>query len=340
MSIAAHSIIRNVKSCLIGTLTRLGLRICKLLIDKNNPKISLSIDAELLEDGLGAQIQRQLSLKALAHFLNIEFIPTPIRQIAIHPLDNFKGLNEMWDFLNQVNDLFGFKTERNPIIHKLIRVRILTIGELFRLILLSRIMSRNLQVQVLEAYSLVDVDPRIYADSLSGFKLNMASLRSDHQLPESEICIHYRQGTGGNVIYPGQKISRELNPQYFIDLLNQIETDGKTITVFTDAPIQDIEFKPDISQEHLWKGTPGYENGKVRIQGLDLKSIFAKEGYEITVLSGGDLITTLLAFINCKTLLMSRSSLSYVGALLNNNSKIYYPPNFWHPPLNSWVKVK
>jgi hypothetical protein len=311
-----------------------------MLIDKNNPKVSLSIDAVLLEDGLGAQIQRQLSLKALAHFLNLEFIPRPIRQIAIHPLDNFKDLNEMRDFLNQVNDLFGFKPESNSIIHKLIRVRILTIGKLLRLILISRVTSRNLQVEVLEAYSLVDVDPQIYADSLSGYKLNMASIRSDYQLLESDICIHYRQGAGGNVIYPGQKISRELNPQYFIDLLNRIETVGRTITLFTDSPIEDIEFKPDISQEHLWTGTPGYENGKVKIQGLDLKSIFAKGGYEITVLSGGDLITTLLAFINCKTLIMSRSSLSYVGALLNDNGKIYYPPNFWHPPLNSWVKVK
>jgi hypothetical protein len=102
-----------------------------MLIDKNNPRISLSIDAELLEDGLGAQIQRQLSLKALAHFLNIEFIPTPIKQIAIHPLDNFKDLHEMRDFLNQVNDLFGFKPESNSIIRKLICVRILTIGKLF-----------------------------------------------------------------------------------------------------------------------------------------------------------------------------------------------------------------
>jgi len=36
---------------------------------------------------------------------------------------------------------------------------------------------------------------------------------------------------------------------------------------------------------------------------------------------------------------MSRSSVSYVGALLNSEGKIYYPPDFWHNPLKKWVKI-
>ncbi len=292
-----------------------------------------------MDDGMGAQIQRQLSLKALAHFLHFDFITEPIEKIAIHPLDEFDNLDAMHDFLGDVNVLFGFYPNHVSEHTNVKFIRVLTFQKLVRLIIASRVTKQNQHLRVMEAYSMVDAKSQIYTDALEHFELNTHSLRSSHRLLDSDICIHYRHGAGGNAIYPGQKISRELNPQYFINLLSKIETNGKTITLFTDAPVQDLDFKPDASQEYLWVGTPGYENGRVKIKGLELKKIFAEAGYEVTVVSGGDLITTLLSLASCKTLLMSRSSLSYVAALLNRQGIIFYPPNFWHPPLNHWVKA-
>ncbi len=335
-----HSILRRVKSYIHRILTRLGLRLCRFFIGENNPRITFAVDSEKLEDGLGAQIQRQLSLKSLANYLKVEFIPNPIRQIAIHPFDNFSDIEQMREFLNDANNLFRFNLPNDYDFSTMIRVGNLKIGNLMRLILVSRLRKTCLSLLVLEAYSIVDADPQIYAEALIGYSLNTESVRMNQRMDSSDICIHYRQGSGGNAIYPGQRISRELNPQYFIDLLHELDAKGKVITLFTDAPIQKIDFKPNEAQKHLWLGTPGYKDGTITIQGLDLKSVLARAGFEVKVVIGGDLITTFLGLIDCKTLIMSRSSLSYVAALLNKNAKIYYPPNFWHPPLKSWIKVK
>ena len=335
-----NPILRKIKSYVIRTLTRSLLLFCRFLIVKNGPRISISLDSEKLEDGLGAQIQRQFSLKALAHYLRIDFSPTPIKQIAIHPLDNFTDVLLMQNFLDEVNELFHLKVQSESDNDSLVILGNLTIWKLLRIVVRARKTKTNTHLRVLEAYSLVDANPQIYVDSLSDFHLKAESLSDSHKVFKSDICIHYRQGAGGNAVYPGQKISRELNPQYFIDLLQRLDTKGKSIIVFTDAPVQDVEFKPEETQEHLWLGTPGYENGKVKIRGLDLKSIFAAAGFDVRVVIGGDLITTILSFVESRSLLMSRSSLSYVAALLNKGGNIYYPPNFWHPPLNRWIRVK
>jgi hypothetical protein len=332
------SILRDSKNYLVLTLTRFGLQAAKMLIGKDNNKISLSIDSKRLEDGLGAQLQRQLSVKALSNFLNIPFVPAPIEQIAIHPLDDFKTNEQMKNFINEVNELFNFSQHKFSENSKTLHVRILTIWNLIRFILLAKISDCMVEIKVLEAYSLVDASPQMYLTSLKDFKLYPTSSRLAKQIVNEDICIHYRQGVGGNAVYPGQNISRELNPKYFISILNQLNTKGKTITVLTDAPEQDFDFVPSDAQAHLWIGTPNYADGKVRIKGQNLKNIFAESGYQVEVVNGGDLLTTLLSMVSCKTLLMSRSSLSYVAALLNSKAKVYYPPNFWHPPLSHWNK--
>jgi hypothetical protein len=246
----------------------------------------------------------------------------------------------MKNFLNEVNELFNLKVQSQSDYDSLIIVGNMTIWKLFKIIVRVRKTKSNTHLRVIEAYSLVDANPQIYVNSLTDFRLKAESISDSHQVFKSDICIHYRQGAGGNAVYPGQKISRELNPQYFIDLLKHLDTDGKSIIIFTDAPVQDVEFKPEKIQEHLWLGTPGYNNGKVKIQGLDLQSIFAAAGFDVRVVSGGDLITAILSFVESRTLLMSRSSLSYVAALLNKDGDVYYPPNIWHPPLNRWIRVK
>ena len=45
---------------------------------------------------------------------------------------------------------------------------------------------------------------------------------------------------------------------------------------------------------------------------------------------------TFVGMVTSDILVMSRSSLSYTAALLNEN-QVYYL-NFWHPPLNKWLK--
>lgn len=335
-----ESILRAGRIYFTARATRIGLRFLRLLLGKQRDNFSLSFDAELIEDGLGAQLQRQLSIKALAGYLGARFIPVPLLQIAVHPLDDFKTTLEMKNFLTKVNDVFEFNkeiTEDMGLTNKLTK---LDLGALLRLTIQLRLHRHPLHVTVAEVYSLVDSFPDMYTKALSDIELGSSVIKTYTDLVQSDICIHYRQGVGGKAIYPGQKISRELDPEYFLRILRSLDVKGKTISILTDAPEEDIKYYPDPLQSHLWVGTPGYKDGSVSIKGLKLREFFSRSGYEVQVISGGDLLSSLLMMIHCKTLLMSRSSLSYVAALLNHEGQIYYPPLFWHPPLGSWVKVR
>jgi hypothetical protein len=51
-----------------------------------------------------------------------------------------------------------------------------------------------------------------------------------------------------------------------------------------------------------------------------------------------DVFCTLAALINAEILVMAKSSLSYVAALLSRGTVIYEP--FWHKPLSDWISVE
>lgn len=316
------------------------MRFVNVLLGNRRENFFISFNSALIEDGLGAQLQRQLSIKALASFLGVNFIPVPLLQIAMHPLDDFKSTDDMKKFLTKVNEIFGFNNVVVDGSRKNYIVDILNIRTLLQFVIRLRLFRQSLHVTVAEVYSLVDSNPDMYLKALGDFQLNPQIYNFDQKLTQTDICIHYRQGVGGKAIYPGQKISRELDPEYFLSILNTMEANGKSISILTDAPEEDIKFYPDPLQSHLWVGTPGYKDGSVSIKGLNLQEFFSRSGYEVQVISGGDLLSSLLMMVQCKSLLMSRSSLSYVAALLNHEGQIYYPPRFWHPPLGSWVKVR
>jgi hypothetical protein len=58
---------------------------------------------------------------------------------------------------------------------------------------------------------------------------------------------------------------------------------------------------------------------------------------DLNILNGGDALDSIIRMSTAEYLILSRSSLSYVGALLNQDYKaIYSAPGFWHPKLQDW----
>lgn len=311
----------------------------KIILKYARGNLFLEYDADRVEDGLGAQLQRQLSISSLANFLRIGFIPRPLRQIAIHPLDSFQTVDEMKAKLTVINKLFMFDsvTKREPICTKILSqlnlVNLLVAG------IRITIFKRDLVLRVSEAYRLVDSQPNMYLTHDKFNKGLLSQLVRDLSIPSADVCIHIRQGVGGKVIYPGQSISRELDLSYFLSIVEKWNLISGKIIVLTDAPENDLEFKPLIQQVHLWEGTPGFAGGVVKIQGQKIGAFFKANGVEVEVISGGDLLNTLLLMMTCKNLIISRSSLSYVAAILNEHASIFYPTGFWHPALPHWKQT-
>ena len=74
----------------------------------------------------------------------------------------------------------------------------------------------------------------------------------------------------------------------------------------------------------------------MNVKGNDLASSLKKYGDRCSIHIGGNPLTAIKFMSESDYLIMGRSSLSYVAAILNKEGVIYYPPKFWHPPMSHW----
>jgi hypothetical protein len=283
-----RKVLSMVRRTIRGIFTRILIRVVRRFIASRTCLFQITFASDSVHDGLGAQIQRQLSIEALSQYLGIDFIPRPLKQIAIHPLDNFQTVTEMKLFLDKVNKVFGFESQLSDVSGINFEIPKLTIWRLFFLSISLRRYSRGIRISTCEVYDIVDFLPNFYSENLATRELRIDSDFPISDLGHEFICIHFRQGVGGKVVYPGQKLSRELDLEYFVDALTDLDSSGKKIVVLTDAPDSAITYKPVDEQAFLWDGSPKYADGEMSISGLNLKYYFHSKGFNVDVISGGD----------------------------------------------------
>jgi hypothetical protein len=154
------------------------------------------------------------------------------------------------------------------------------------------------------------------------------------------IAVHIRWGVGDMAIQNGEKCSRQIDLSYFVSLLErillEIDLPEVKITIFTDAPSDDLEYTPLSGQETLWENSKSFHGGVMSVIGLDLSKRFSSLGIEPRILRGGDPLSVIQEMANSDILIMSRSSFSYVAGILNASQNVYNPSTFWHKPLTNW----
>jgi hypothetical protein len=176
-------------------------------------------------------------------------------------------------------------------------------------------------------------------DSIRG-QIHLAT-RDVPEFSHPTVALHYRQGVGGFALYPGQNVPRETSLTQFEQALLSIAKEVgpksiESIIVLTDAPTDVTFYRPPIKQQILWEGTPGYSNGVLTIQPTDFDKLSEKFDLPVHVIRGGNPLDAIYLMANSDYLLMSKSSLSYLGGIFNNNGEVYFPKNFWHRPLTKW----
>jgi hypothetical protein len=294
-------------------------------------KLTLTYLASYKQDGTGAQIQRQFSIFALSRVIRTKYFFTKYAEISVHPLDPFQTPESYERFLYKLNkelEISGSEAlDEAEVIIDLPNPSVLTI---FLIALKSFFTRKDTCLQIGEPYRVTEFFPE-YIPEVTKYLPNwkIPSLPSN----SLTIVIHYRQGVGGMVTYPGQKIPREISLDYFKELLSSIKSPpniARRIVVLTDAPTEITFYKPPSNQTYLWEGTPGFQNGKLTIQPLSFDEL-KNFGDQLEVKSGGMAMADVL--------FMGRSSLSYVGAILNQSGLIYFPRSFWHRSLRSWISL-
>jgi len=292
-------------------------------------------------DGTGAQIQRLLSIVAFSKLLRCKFIQSDFRDVSVHPLDPFQDDASKVSFIHSMNDVFRHSGSAHIESFKSIEMNEVDLLKLISVIFRHFFSSQNLVFEVIEPYSVTDKYRNLYKEisrEFTNWGTFADQFRSQNAIPT--LAIHYRQGVGGEAIYPGQKISRELPAIYFYEKVLEISKRWTTefkIRLFTDAPQGDVSYTPIREQENHWIGTPGYHQGKIHVQGNDLQAYFFGKGLTVEARVGGNPLEAIAAMSVSDFLITSRSSLSYVAGLLNENGVIFAAKDFWHATPKSWL---
>lgn len=309
-------------------------------------RLVLTYNASKKVDGTGAQLQRIFAIYALAKRYRMGFKYSKLSSVAVHPLDEINSAQELEAYLVRLNSLFILPESEVESLESLdVYCDNLKFIDLVFAVAKSYFFNIYITIHIVNPYGVSDYHPDSYIEIMR----NLLHWNKTFDLPKNQakkkISMHYRSGVGGMAIQRGEKFSREMHIDYFLSIVDTIiyslnNEDDYEIIVFTDAPPSDIQYVPPVDQHELWSNSPGFSSGIMNVQGNDLSGILRKYGNKCTINVGRDPVNAIALMSISDYLIMGRSSLSYVAAILNSNGTIYYPPNFWHPPMSHWRNSK
>jgi hypothetical protein len=305
-------------------------------------KIFLTYNNEEIQDGYFAQLQRVIAIRAIAVKYKFPYFHSEIIDLIPTQLDSFQSELQIQNYLYNINKKYAYKSEPyDADFKKIIDILAPTIQQLFLLRIRNLLSKESILVRITIPYRIIEKNPDIYMKSIDLISNKNDNYTVDKQL----IVIHARRGVAIQHVVPGEKNVRVLDDNYFLTIINQIVNEFGTTSKFdlfilTDAPENDFFYKPLTKDKNTWQQFDKYNSEYgILIQGHKFKNIIESFKGNCTIIRGGDIDKSLDIIRTAGHFIMSRSSMSYVGALLNSEGKIYYPPDFWHNPLKKWVKI-
>jgi hypothetical protein len=285
-------------------------------------------------DGLGAQLQRVLAIRALSKYFGIPIFQSKIEQVAVHPLDNLENPSDYIKFIEDLNFLISegsFPEDAEKLF-----VDNLKFSHLLK-VFLSTLRGKHVLLLITHPYKLIDAKPEIYKMALDKQFLERCD-RLGKDSDWSDISLHHRSGTGSMVVQSGQKISREVSLKETSMLIRElsIRNNLNKLTVYTDASQQPFIFKLLKRDLASWKDVSGTEGQQILVGSESFEELTAL-GMEVEIRRGGNPLQAILGMSRSNVLITSRSSFSYVAAILTKSQNVYVPKDFWHPPLPGWT---
>jgi hypothetical protein len=301
--------------------------------------IFLGYDEKDTQDGYFAQMHRQLAINGICIKHGFNYFHVPISGLTITPLDFFKTEKSAKEFLKKYNsELYSELNNEKMQFHKIVYIQSLSLKKLLVLKIMSYITFKPRLYKVANPHRVMERSPGTY--KLATKILNVPKKNNK----KFEIVLHFRSPINRKHIVPGEVKSRLLDEEYFIQILRGIlkSTNKKKstrITIVTDAPEKKIKVRilgSQLNKMNQYKYL--MKNNCLEVEGNRFNLITA-EFRDVRVLRGGNPIDAFKLMVGADILIMSRSSLSYIGAICNQSGEVFYPPGFWHKPLNNWIKA-
>jgi hypothetical protein len=287
--------------------------------------IGLTYANDKYTDGAGAQLQRIYGIYALSRFLGLPYIHSPLKRIGYEGLEALQRNSSSAGCELKYNDLFTLESDvhlpEDAVIHEIELVDTQVIEQ----IQIAMNGNKFNLFRIFNPFPIADKHPEIYncVKYISPF--------TKKQIPFFRIAIHVRRGE----LYVIDS-HRMLPNSYYI---------STTLSIIRILEKLSVKYECELYTEVPSKQfvvTPGHHGINHRIPDdiLVHPQMNALEDFnEIPNLKkhiNGDPIEALRGMATADILIMSRSSFSYVAAILNMYGIIIYHP-FWHSPIPGWI---
>jgi len=257
-------------------------------------------------------------------------------------MDGNKDEREAEFFINSLNNKF-FKnySVRKIKFHRIIDIPTPTLKNFLKIYVKSYLCRGKTLISVSNPSGIVEKFPKKY---LSAARSLVTISKSEKNF--THIVAHIRMPINMDHVVPGESFSRQLSESYYIRTIEDILESNNLqdlykITILTDAPESDFLYNiSETQREKYMQYNYLVNNDSILVQGHRFQRIKDTFGEKVVIIRGGDLFEALETAANADFFIMSRSSMSFIGAMYNLHGKVFYPPNFWHKPLSNWVKVE
>ncbi len=290
--------------------------------------IALTYANELLCDGAGSQLHRIYGVYALSRMLNVSYYHSPIKEIGYQGMVALEKNENSAELLERYNQLFDIPSDIElPL--EYVTVTSIIGDQKFLTDMMCKAKEEKNQfflIRMVFTTPLTDDHPEIFRciKDHSPFKKKKSStFRLVIHVRLGDLPIAHRDRIIPNFHYVdvAQEVSGVLQ-EFKIPYVCELHTEFPTKPILITA--QHHGMKGRIKEPLLL--TPEQYNLKEFDELLHLEKHFNEDPLE-----------TLEALATADLLIMSRSSFSYISAMLNQTGAMVYFP-FWHPRLPEWLE--
>lgn len=306
-------------------------------------KLTLTYDNQVLQDGSGAQIQRILGIAGIAKFLRLGYFHSGISGLHITWSDPFQTPQEVDSYLNELNADFNIPSDANSNFDLELRINYLTPKYLAKYYLIGLFTRKRILLKVFSPYYFTDKSPNLYNFAVSEL-FKQTELNSN----KIKIVVHVRfANLISKKFHPDYTKGRILDENFYISILDEIldeisnsanDTQNTEINLHVDSPPEVFRYLPKTEQIQVWRDF-GYEmeGNYLLIESFKIEQTAFHKYRNCKVLYGLSPMEAWKDMQNADYLIISNSSFSYVGALLNKYGKVFCSMTHQHKPKKNWI---
>jgi hypothetical protein len=293
-------------------------------------EVAVTYDQEAAEDGVGSQLQRIYGLYALARALHIKYVHTPLGRVGYQGLLPLLAGRTDPDYAARYNAFFSLPSDPFDLeCCERVRVHYVEQATVEHYREHAAATGRPVLIQGLLPYRYTNRHPEVYQ------ALRAVSPYRDYRATgPARVCVHLRRGDNS---VPGRQDQPRLLPNtYYLRVcgavVEALRQQGAPFIVrlHTEIPPRPYTLHPD---------TPGLFFPLDQPATLD-PAQYGLEDFEslpnLQMVLNAEAREVLNDFATADVLILSLSSLSYVGGLLNPHGLVVYAPGY-HEPLPDWL---